>query len=146
MGDIRIVWNQATGYGDWTVSGDDLDTSDPLQTAVLLSLFTDARAPDSLEIYSQDRRGWWGTTYLDREIGSLLWTLYRAVKSDGTAVLRRAEGYASSALQWLIDDGIAASISVTAAWYAQTNLGLRVVITQPSGNTKATFSFVWNTV
>lgn len=144
MADIRIVWNQATGHGDWSVVGDDLDTSDPLQTAVLLSLFTDARAPDSLEIYSQDRRGWWGTTYLGREIGSLLWTLYRAIKSDGTAVLRRAESYASTALQWLIDDGIAASVSVTAAWYAQTNLGLYVVITQPSGVTK--YSFVWNTV
>ncbi|HET6609011.1 MAG TPA: phage GP46 family protein [Rhodopila sp.] len=145
MPDIRIVWNAAQGRGDWSVAIDDLDTSDTLQTAALLSLFTDKRAPDSLKIYSTDRRGWWGDTYGDRPLGSLLWTLERAIKSDGVEVLRRAEGYCSDALQWLIDDGVVASISVTASWFSQTNLGVYIAITQPDG-TVTKYTWAWSTV
>jgi len=145
MPDIRIVWNAAQGIGDWSVAVDDLDTSDTLQTAVLLSLFTDKRAPDDLKIYSADQRGWWGDTYSDRALGSLLWTLERAIKSDGPEVLRRAEGYCSDALQWLIDDGVAATITVTASWISETNLGVYIVITQPSGDV-ARYTWAWSTI
>jgi phage gp46-like protein len=146
MADIRIVWNAALGRGDWSVVGDDLDTSDTLQTAVLLSLFTDKRAPDSLQIYSTDRRGWWGNTYGARPLGSLLWTLERAIKSDGPEVLRRAEGYCTDALQWLIDDGVAATVSATASWITQTTLGIYIAITEASGSVTRKFSWVWSTI
>jgi len=144
MADIRLVWNEKTGYCDWSVAIDDLDTTDDLETAVLLSLFTDARAPDSLNIYSKDRRGWWGDTYSSTPTGSLLWTLERAIKSDGVEVLRRAEGYCTAALQWLIDDGVAQTVTAAASWYSQTNLGVYIVITQPDGTVNR-YSWVWST-
>ncbi len=46
-------------------------------------------------------------------LGSRLWLLAR--EKQLPAVMRKAEAYARQALQWLIDDGIAASVSVTAS-------------------------------
>jgi phage gp46-like protein len=150
MADIQLKFNNTAGYCDWSVnsSGTDLNTADTLETAVLLSLFTDKRAPADLQIYSNDRRGWWGTTYNpsgQAELGSLLWTLYRSIKSDGTSVLRQAEGYAIDALNWLITDGVASTVSCTASWASQSALGLFITITQPNGITNQ-YSGVWSTL
>jgi phage gp46-like protein len=148
MADIRLIWNPKTGYCDWSVVTDDIDTTEDLETAVLLSIFTDARAPDSQQVYSKDKRGWWGTTYNpsgQTELGSRLWTLERAIKSDDPEVLRQAEGYVRDALAWLIADGIAATVTAAASWLNQTNLGIYIVITQPSGNV-VKFSWAWSTL
>jgi phage gp46-like protein len=150
MADIALKFNNVTGFCDWSLNatGTDLSTSETLETAVLLSLFTDKRAPDDLQIYSPDRKGWWGTTYNpsgQAELGSLLWTLYRSVKSDGTAVLRQAEGYVTDALQWLTTDGVASSVTCTASWASSSALGLYITITQPSGQVN-NYSWVWSTL
>jgi phage gp46-like protein len=149
MTDIQLTFNNTTGFCDWSVAsgGGDLNTSETLETAVLLSLFTDKRAPDDLTIYTNDRLGWWGTTYLpsgQAELGSLLWTLYRSTITDGTAVLRTAESYCLDALNWLLTDGIASTVTCSAAWLSHSNLGLYINITQPNG-TKSQFSWVWST-
>lgn len=98
-----------------------------LETAVAISLFTDRRA--------DDRRGWWGDSYPDAEndlIGSRLWTLERAGQTVET--LRRAQVYAQEALQWMLTDGVAKRVSVTASWEHDL-LVLRVQIVQPENST-----------
>lgn len=99
-------------YGDG-----DLSTDEGLETAVLLSLFTDRRVLDEeLEKGEKDKRGWWGDLISDFSgdlIGSKLWLLDRASASEETR--NRAEAYVKEALQWMLDDGVASSVQVLAS-------------------------------
>lgn len=104
---------------DLATDGAALATEEGLRTAVLISLFTDARAADGDQLPDggADRRGWWADTWPEVEgdlTGSHLWLLAR--EKQVPAVLSRAERYARAALQWLIDDGIAAAVEVVASF------------------------------
>lgn len=106
-------------------------TEDGLRTAVIISLFTDARADDddTLPDGSSDRRGWWADTWPSVEgdaTGSHLWLLAR--EKQLPAVLTRAQRYARAALQWLIDDGIASDVTVVASFPRVGVLLLEVAI------------------
>lgn len=73
--------------GDLVYQNGGLKTDSGLRTAILISLFSDAR--------EENRRGWWGG-----EIGSKLWTLQNAKRSPET--LKKAQDFAQDALSWLI--------------------------------------------
>ena len=134
MSDIRTAWTNFAG--DIQLSGPSLAEDDGLQTAVLHSLFTDARARpgDPLPVNAQlagtpDRRGWWGDSYSpipgDR-YGSRLWLLHR--EKQLASVVERAREYALEALQWLIEDGVARAVNVTAEVVRTGVLGLSIEI------------------
>ena len=61
-------------------------------------------------------------------IGSRLWLLARSKQLP--QVLRAAELYASEALQWLVDDGVASAVDVQAEVVRDGLLGLQVSITR----------------
>ena len=113
--DAALVFDAATVSADLGLTGGDLVAEEGLKTAVLLSLFTDRRAEedDELPAEESDRRGWWGDLVppapRDR-IGSKLWLLTREKLTRD--VQNRAREYAREALQWLIDDRVAQSVSV----------------------------------
>ena len=89
------------------------DVTDALARAVIISLFTWRRANPDDDLPSTNKYGWWGDTYpqIDNDrIGSRLWLLSRAKLTTETVL--RAKEYAEEALQWLIDDGVAASVQV----------------------------------
>lgn len=145
--DIAIAWDPARYHGDWMVTAGDL-VADPggLRSAVLLSLFTDRRASDDDVApagSSQDRRGWWGDTYEGYPIGSRLWQLNRRFKSGDAGLLTEATDICTEALQWLVDAGIVAGVSVTCAWATATALGIAVTLTAPDA-TRQTFDFAWS--
>lgn len=103
---------------DLAMAGPVLETESGLHTAVIVSLFTDARADDDdlLPDGSNDRRGWWADTWPAQEgdvTGSRLWLLSR--EKQVPVVLDRARRYARDALQWLIEDGIASAVDVQAS-------------------------------
>lgn len=145
MTDITIVWTGTRG--DYVLSGADLLSSNDLQTAMLISLFTDREAavddvpPDG----STDPRGWWGDDGGDApRIGSRLWLLDRSKRMP--EVLARAKSYAAEALQWMVDDGVVASFDITADWlaYPLHGFGLRVVALKNDGRTVAmAFNWAW---
>ena len=143
MGDIRIVWNPEKFRGDWIMAGPGLDTGQDLESAVLVSLFTHATKPPDLQVAPglDDPRGWWGDAYEDSPIGSLLWTLRRAKKTLQT--LRLAEHYTMDALGWMIEDGIASDIAVTAEWQNRTRLALRIIIRAPAGAIIGNYRYAW---
>jgi len=147
MTDINLVFDPTTGTFDFDIGTSDVATGNDLETAVAVSLFTDARAPDDYTPTdgTTDRRGCWIDTYSPTPWGSLLWQLDRAEISNPTATLRRAEKTALTALQWLIDDGVAATITAAATWLGQGFLQLVITITQPVGGPQ-TFTWAWNTV
>lgn len=127
---------------DCGMEAGDLVAEDSLRTAVILSLFLDRRANDDdiLPNGSDDRRGWWADTVApmtdygigggsasgDR-IGSRLWLLSREKQLAG--VLERAQHYAEEALAWLVEDGVATAVQVTATNPRQGWLVLEVTVT-----------------
>lgn len=87
-----------------------------LESAVIISLFTDKRASedDDRPDKGGSKRGWWGDQASPEvendEIGSHLWLLERAKTTDVT--ITRAKQYAKEALQWMVDDNIVSKIEV----------------------------------
>lgn len=114
---------------------------DGLATAVLISLFTDARADSPLDVGETDKRGWWGDKFSpvpgDR-IGSQLWRLAR--EKDRPESLLKAKSYAETALVWMVDDGLVSEITVNAWRYRADVLAISVDIT-PSDGAKKRFEF-----
>lgn len=130
------------GTLDLEVCCNDLATTDGLETAVAISLFTDARAPDDAELPAgADRGGCWMDSYPDIEgdvTGSLLWLLTR--EKQTTEVLQRAERYARTALQWLLDDRVASAVTIAASYPLVGVLALAIEITDARG-TPRRFAF-----
>lgn len=146
-GDIRIVWDNSLTLGDWSFASGDLETGQDLETACLVSLFTDRLAtPDFTPTDgTADRRGWWADYYEDRPLGSNLWQLERAKKTRDT--LGTARRYALDALQWLVEDGIAAAIACDTSWVTPTMLGIAIAIRKPDGSTaRFRFGWVWDSL
>lgn len=118
MTDIALRTREAGGF-DLALAGPDLATDDGLETAIAVSLFTDARAPSgaALPYQGAPRRGWWGDALAEVEgdrIGSLFWLLAREKQTP--ELLARIRDYARDALAWMTADGVAQTIDVTAAW------------------------------
>ncbi len=126
-----------------------LQTEDGLQTAVILSLFTDARASaDELAaagLAASQNRGSWQDDYPETEgdvFGSLLWLLARAKRTDET--LARAKGYAERALSWLVADDVAQRVTVSTSWYGRT--GLLVVAVEIERAATPRWRRVWDAI
>lgn len=139
MSDIATTWS--IDHGDWSVAGADLASGDDLATAVLISLFTDAQAAsdDPITAGANDPRGWWGDLGATRPIGSKLWL--RLGKRTGDT-LAKVRGDIVAALQWLIDDGVAARIEVTTQFLASDQLGAQIVVSQSDGPRRA-LNYAW---
>lgn len=142
MPDIATIWQPAEGRGDWRLAGPDLVSGSDLETAVLISLFTDrqADADDVIPDGSGDRRGWWGDLGRTRPLGSKLWLLERAKQSEQTRL--RALDYCREALDWMVEDGIAESVTVQASWQRGGFLGVQVLMVEPSGR-DVVFNYQW---
>jgi phage gp46-like protein len=146
-GDVYIRWDNANAQGDWALADGDLQTGQDLETACLVSLFTDKLAtPDFVPTDgTSDRRGWWADLYDDQPLGSNLWQLERAKKTRDTLALARR--YAIEALQWLILDGVASDVIVNTSWLGlagSTLLGIGIAIIKPDGSlTRFTFGWAW---
>lgn len=134
----------ADGAIDLVFAGDDVALDQGLETAVLVSLFTDRWVPtEELPAGVTDQRGWWGDLLSEirgDEIGSKLWLLEREKQSN--EVLERAREYSEEALQWLIDDGIATSVVVATEFTKAGMIGIEVNIQKPSGES-GRYRFAW---
>jgi len=113
--DIKISWDIGLMEGDFGFEDNDLEKDEGLETAAIVSLFTDARANDDdpLPDITRGNRGWWGDLVSDIEddkIGSKLWLLEREKTTE--EVLERAKQYITEALRWMIDDGITKRVDV----------------------------------
>lgn len=136
MADIALKFSDFGG-GDLMLSGQDLARDDGLESAVLVSLFTDRRA--NLEQIRAgddptDLRGWWGdfNPAVDGDrTGSLFWLLAREKQTRET--LARARQYAEQALAWLIDDRVATAVTVQTSYYATGVMRIDVEVIRPNG-------------
>jgi len=135
-GDARLTMN--LDNADITIQNGDLSRDESLETSILICIYTDARNVGETE-FAGDVRGWWA----DNTAGSLLWLLERS-KTE-SAVLGMAEDRLRSALQWLIDDGVAEKFTVTAARQGTVGITITVQVYRPQdGNNPATFRYFYN--
>lgn len=113
-----IFWNGTAG--DFVLADGTLQSTDPIKTAVVMLLFTDARGTDDQmrRADTTDKRGWVGDGFdIDRaggetELGSRLWLLRReALRAE---LARDFQDEAARALQPLIAQGVVVRIDVTA--------------------------------
>ena len=82
MSDVALRW---TDRGlDLVIEDGDLARDEGLATAVLVSLFSDARLEEASLLEGADVRGWWAEIAGDR-FGSQLWRFERA-KTDARSV------------------------------------------------------------
>lgn len=135
--------------GDLVLSGYDLERDDGLETAVIISLFTDRRAtPEQIPTdYPQDDlRGYWGDiaqALASDQTGSLLWLLAREKQLPQT--LSRAQQYCREALAWMIEDKVATRIEVAASFHARGVMLLVIDIYRPSGTSvRYRYNYEWS--
>lgn len=118
---------------------------DDLPRAVINSLFSWRRAESDDILPGTSRYGWWADTYDDdgEKFGSRLWLLSRSKTTEEVTLLARE--YAQEALQWLIDDGVATEVNVTAERGEEGCLDLSVeVVRVGEKNLSARFADVWS--
>lgn len=138
-------WDDEHLLGDWRVAPatdpvnpGGLDASDQLASAVYISLFTDRKAPEGWRPEVVDRRGWWGDEVAPAgeepfELGSHLWLLRNEVATEEIAGDARL--YAQEALAWLVEERVAASVTVESGLIEEPRRGvwLKILITDRQG-------------
>lgn len=145
MSDISSFWNADALRADWRADLGALETGNDLQTAIIISLFTDrlARRDDTYD--GSDRRGWWGDSDADMQLGSRLWLLRREKLTTNVAI--RAEEYAKEALDWLKDDGVVSDISCTTQIVMPNRLNLIIRYLPPAGDwQESAFFWIWEQI
>lgn len=150
MSDIKSVFIDMEHGADYALDALGLEQDDGLDTAVILSLFTDARAGDDdvLPHGQSDRRGWWADAYpatTGDRIGSRLWLL-RASKQLQSS-LTTAKQYAEEALAWMVDDGVAKRVEVETFIPRDEVMGMIVRIHKPDGAVSSfRFEQLWSQI
>ncbi|ASW00132.1 phage GP46 family protein [Paraburkholderia aromaticivorans] len=141
MADATISWDAANNRGDWSMSGPLLTTGNDLQTAIIISIFSDrmAQPGDVIPDGSGDPRGWWADDTVP--IGSRLWLLRRAKQTKET--LQKAYDYLAEALQWMVDDGVVGRFDISTQWVRTSVLGAQITAYKPDGTLLTTGRYTW---
>ncbi len=123
------------------MSGPVLATGNDIETAILISIFSDRMAEpgDLIPDGTNDPRGWWADD--DVPIGSRMWLLKRAKQT--TKTLQRAYDYLAEALQWMIDDGVAGRFDISTRWVRTGMLGAAIVAYSPTGTILFQGKYAW---
>lgn len=111
MSDIAIEYKSQIKEYDISILNGDLKECDDLDSAVIISLFTWARAAAGEVDENAPRFGWFGDK-IDADstdsTGSKLYLLKRKKITNQT--IMDAREYIEQALQWMIEDGVATEI------------------------------------
>lgn len=143
MTDIKAI---QTEDGGWTlgITGSDLTPEDGFDTAIAMSLFTDARAPDNSVAIPEKRRGWMAnleSPVEGRQIGSLLYLVDQSRLTQDT--LNESVNYAQLALNWFVEDFIANLVVVSGEIVPRSGIRLKVVFTAKSGSVSTHYFNLW---
>lgn len=143
MIDIKLTQDEFGAF-DLTIVDGDFEGVEGFDTALNLSLFSDARAPENKVALPENRRGWMGdlnSPVPDRLIGSLLWLLNQRRLTQDT--LNDAVSFTRDALNWFVVDGIARDVTVTGVIVPRQGIALTIVITTLDGRTDTHYVPLW---
>ncbi|EML0364368.1 phage GP46 family protein [Providencia rettgeri] len=141
MSDISSWWHVNSNKADWLQGSGDLLAGDDLQTAIMISLFTDGIAKPDDKLDESYRRGWWGDLGNNYNIGSRLWLLDREKLTKSVA--SKAEDYAKESLKWLIDDGVVSFFEVATQIVYPNRLNMIIRYHRPGDKGDLRFYWVW---
>lgn len=142
MIDIKTV--QTNGIFDILIENGDLAGVDGFDTAIWISLFTDARAPDTIVVTPENRRGWLGNVESPvegRDLGGLLWVAEQRRLNQDT--VNEVVDYARKSLEWFVEDGIATSIEISGGIVPLSGILLTIIINVPQGDTVTHYVKLW---
>ena len=143
MIDLKLTQDEFGAF-DLTIADGDFESVEGFDTALNLSLLTDARAPEDKVAVPENRKGWLGdltSPVTDRLIGSLLWLLDQRRLTQDT--LNDAVSFTRDALNWFVQDGIAKAVDVTGVIIPKTGIQLTIVITTFDGRTETHYVPLW---
>jgi phage gp46-like protein len=131
--DVQL--NTDNGYFDisWTDSGD-IATAQSLDTAILMSIFEEARATPAEVPAAPLRRGWLGNEFADLEQGSKLWEF---THERVTATMLSELGVViQNAMSWMVDTHVAERVAVSSPTYQSgaVSIGIEWVYQGDAGN------------
>lgn len=147
MADIKSVFVDLEHGVDYALEQLGLAEDDGLDTAVIISLFTDRQAEpgDSIPDGTDDMRGHWTDSMPEVDgdlIGSRLWLLTR--EKQLPEVMVRAREYCEEALDWMVQDGVARSVTVTVTNPVEGIMHAQIEIARPDGTaTRYQFENFW---
>lgn len=142
MQDVLIRAN-SDGLYDLVADGNVFASAGGFETAIPVSLFTDARAPAALVAEPQNRRGWIGnlmTASTMRQLGSILWVLDQTRITQET--LNVAKLAAQDAFQWMLDDDVALGVAIELTRVSQGAIKIAIQITDTS-NVVSRYQTLW---
>jgi len=138
-----VIKRRGAGYYDISFNDDgDIETSQSLDTAILMSLLAEQRA-DATEVpESKNRRGWSGNESTpDFEMGSKLWQFEQARVTGSN--LAAMGVIMRNSLQWMIDDNIALDATVSAV-FKSSAVQAQVTLFRPSSSVDKSLFELWN--
>lgn len=136
-----------TDCPDLVIENGDLKAANGLENASLISLFSDKRVTfEELPPGEESRKGWWADLVsepLDDQIGSRLWTLARKPGKLINVSLIEMEAILLEAFDWMLEDGVAATITVNAEIIRPREIKGTVEILKPNGD-NIPLKFIWD--
>ncbi len=136
-----VALNTDAGYYDISFTDGDFTKLRGFDTAIYISIFTDARASETQIEQPERRRGWIGNLGNAIEIGSLNWLYEQARLINATA-----NGLADTTrkcLKWLVDFEYATSVTVTPIRSGANTLEADVKIAHPDGSVESKRVSLW---
>lgn len=131
---------------DLKIENGDLKADNGLETAALISVFSNKRVTlEQLPQGETDRMGWWADLISEAEgdqIGSRHWVLERLGKINTQSEIEM-RSVLKEAFEWMLDDGIASRVEVDAERTDTNEIVGSALIYRPSGD-NIPFKFVWD--
>ncbi|MCK5019188.1 MAG: phage GP46 family protein [Candidatus Peribacteraceae bacterium] len=140
--DIKLILE--SGAFDIAIETGDLENEEGFDTAIWVSLFTDARAGETQVLSPENRRGWLGNTVSDieeRQLGGLLWLAEQRRLTQDT--LNELIDYARKSLNWMVEDNIAQKVEVDGEIVPRNGMALSITITSREGITSSHYIPLW---
>ena len=138
---------QSDQFGNYDLplndAGTDFIDADGFESAIPVSLFTDARAPASSVADPKRRRGWVGnllTIDANRELGGLLW-LYDQGRITAS-LLSGIRNAVIASLDWMLQDGIITNITVEVTIESVRAIRISALLTGVDNNVNQ-YSVLW---
>lgn len=141
--DICLELDLAGRY-DLTVLNGDLKTTAGLDSAIIISILTDARASESQIQLPQQRRGWPGNVASivpGRQLGSLLWLTDQRRLTAQT--LNAVVDYVHKALSWITEDTLLKTINTSGEIVPLVGIVLKIKMTAHDGTTSNQYVKLW---
>ena len=146
MSGVGFFWeDESQDCPDLQIENGQLKFDEGLETAIFISAFSDRFVSlDQLPVGTTDQKGWRADLIAEVSndlIGSEFWRLAKAKTSPQLAAF--FEDAARDMLQWMIDDGVAQSVTAVATVIDNQQIDVAIEILRPDGD-DIPFKFVWD--